>query len=116
MLPVCDIYFVQLLISSNSVVAESALDRLCCALGGKTMLSLIMASIPAMLSSTDWRQRHAALMAVSSAGEGCHKQMEMMLDEIMTGVLGFLNDQVTILSSHSTSCCAYMNTGHSFSM
>ncbi|XP_077293524.1 karyopherin beta 3 isoform X2 [Arctopsyche grandis] len=77
---------------SNSVVAESSLDRLCCALGGKTMLSLIMATVPSMLQAQDWRQRHAALMAVSSAGEGCHKQMEALLSEIMGGLLEFLRD------------------------
>uniref|UniRef100_A0A6M2DRC2 Putative karyopherin importin beta 3 n=1 Tax=Xenopsylla cheopis TaxID=163159 RepID=A0A6M2DRC2_XENCH len=76
----------------NNVVAESSLDRLACGLGGKTMLPLVIQNIPSMLSHSDWKQRHAALMAISAVGEGCHKQMESMLDEIMSGVLNFLQD------------------------
>ncbi|XP_067014129.1 importin-5 [Anabrus simplex] len=77
---------------SNTVVAESALDRLACGLGGKTMMPHIEANIPTMLANPDWRYRHAALMALSAVGEGCHKQMESMLNQIMDGVLNFLND------------------------
>ncbi|KAI4504097.1 hypothetical protein M0802_000568 [Mischocyttarus mexicanus] len=77
---------------SNNVVAESALDRLACGLGGKTMLPLIVQNIPSMLSNTDWKYRHAALMAISAVGEGCHKQMEAILPQIMEGVIQYLQD------------------------
>ncbi|XP_066591327.1 importin-5 [Prorops nasuta] len=77
---------------SNSVVAESALDRLACGLGGKTMLPLIVQNIPSMLSNSDWMYRHAALMAISAVGEGCHKQMEAILPQIMDGVIQYLQD------------------------
>uniref|UniRef100_T1J449 TOG domain-containing protein n=1 Tax=Strigamia maritima TaxID=126957 RepID=T1J449_STRMM len=77
---------------SNSVVGESALDRLAVALGGKTILQNFVSNIPPMLSSADWRYRHAALMAISAVGEGCHKQMEALLDQIMEWVLSFLRD------------------------
>lgn len=78
--------------SDNNVIAESALDRLACGLGGKAILPHIVANIPTMLAHPDWKQRHAALMAVSAVGEGCHKQMEAMLDSIMGGVLKYLMD------------------------
>ncbi|XP_049800660.1 importin-5 [Schistocerca nitens] len=77
---------------SNNVVAESALDRLACGLGGNALMPHIESTIPTMLSSTDWRHRHAALMALSAVGEGCHKQMENLLPQIMEGVLNFLRD------------------------
>lgn len=77
---------------SPNVIAESALDRLACGLGGKTMLPVIVENIPTMLANPDWRYRHAALMAISAVGEGCHKQMEAMLPQIMDGVLNFLQD------------------------
>ncbi|CAH2099620.1 unnamed protein product [Euphydryas editha] len=76
----------------NYVAAESALDRMCCGLGGKIMLGLIVGQVPEMLNSSDWKRRHAALMAVSSAGEGCHKQMEQMLDQVVSAVLNYLTD------------------------
>lgn len=77
---------------SNNVVAESALDRLACGLGGKTMLPQIVQNIPTMLSNSDWKYRHAALMAISAVGEGCHKQMEAILPQIMEGVIQYLQD------------------------
>ncbi|TRY67741.1 hypothetical protein TCAL_02908 [Tigriopus californicus] len=77
---------------SNAVVAESALDRLSCGLGGKTVFPHILQNTPQMLSQADWKFRHAALMAISAAGEGCHKQMESFLPQIMEGVMNFIND------------------------
>ncbi|XP_076436016.1 importin-5-like isoform X1 [Babylonia areolata] len=77
---------------NNAIAAESALDRLACALGGKTMLGQIVATISTMLGHQDWRYRHAALMAVSACGEGCHSQMELMLDEIVNAILPYLKD------------------------
>lgn len=41
--------------------------------------------------------RHAALMAISAVGEGCHKQMQPMLQEILDGILNFLQDPVSNL-------------------
>ncbi|XP_065207829.1 importin-5 [Planococcus citri] len=78
---------------NNNVVAESSIDRLACGLGGKIVLPHIISNIPAMLSNSDWRFRHAALMAISAVGEGCHKQMEPLLPQIIEGVLTFLQDQ-----------------------
>lgn len=67
---------------STSVVAESSLDRLACGLGGKTVLPHINATLTQMLTSDQWKCRHAALMAISAVGEGCHKQMEAMLPQV----------------------------------
>ena len=77
---------------SNSVVAESALDRLACGLGGKTVFPHILEHTPTMLAMQDWKYRHAALMAISASGEGCHKQMEGFLGQIMDGVMNFIRD------------------------
>uniref|UniRef100_A0A8D0GFV0 Importin 5 n=1 Tax=Sphenodon punctatus TaxID=8508 RepID=A0A8D0GFV0_SPHPU len=40
----------------------------------------------------DWKYRHAGLMALSAIGEGCHQQMEGILNEIVNFVLLFLQD------------------------
>ncbi|CAA9994529.1 unnamed protein product [Nesidiocoris tenuis] len=77
---------------SNNVVAESALDRLAVGLGGKTILPEVLSNIPAMLNNNNWKYRHAALMAISAVGEGCSKQMEEMLEQIMEGLLRYLSD------------------------
>lgn len=36
-------------------------------------------------------------MAISAVGEGCHKQMQPMLQEILDGILNFLQDPVSKL-------------------
>lgn len=42
--------------------------------------------------------RHAALMAISAVGEGCHKQMEQILPDIMEGIMTYLQDPVSLLN------------------
>lgn len=34
-------------------------------------------------------------MAISAVGEGCHKQMEIMLTDIMNAVIQYLQDPVS---------------------
>jgi hypothetical protein len=41
-------------------------------------------------------------MALSAVGEGCHKQMEVLLPQIMDGVLSFLQDPVSTFIAHKT--------------
>ncbi|CAF1188329.1 unnamed protein product [Rotaria sp. Silwood1] len=77
---------------SNAVVGESSLDRLACALGGKTVLTYILNTVQTMLQNPDWRYRHAGLMALSATGEGCHKEMSVILDDLVNGILVFLKD------------------------
>ena len=50
-----------------------------------------------MMQHPDWKYRHAALMAISAAGEGCHKQMESYLPQIMEAVMNFVNDSVSLV-------------------
>ena len=91
------------------------MDRLACALGGKTMLNYILTTVQTMLQNrekfilesklkrnflhvffpADWRYRHAGLMAISATGEGCHKEMSVLLDDLVNGILVFLKDSVT---------------------
>lgn len=79
----------------NPAMAESGLDRFACALGGKTVLPIVMGQVQAMLSSPEWTKRYAGLMAVSAVGEGCSKQMEPMLAQIVDPILNFLRDPVS---------------------
>ncbi|KAM4795071.1 importin-5 [Rhinophrynus dorsalis] len=77
---------------SNAVAGESALDRMACGLGGKIVLPMIKEHIMQMLQNPDWKYRHAGLMALSAIGEGCHQQMEGILNEMVSFVLLFLQD------------------------
>lgn len=77
---------------TNATIGETSVDRLACALGGKMVLTPCLAFIAPMMQSADWKHRHAGLMAVSTIGEGCHKQMEAMLEQIVDSILPFLRD------------------------
>ncbi|KAM8975291.1 importin-5 [Pelodytes ibericus] len=77
---------------SNAVAGESALDRMACGLGGKIVLPMIKEHIMQMLQNPDWKYRYAGLMALSAIGEGCHQQMEVILNEMVNFVLLFLQD------------------------
>lgn len=77
---------------SNHIIGETSLDRLACALGGKIVFPIAINVISQMLQNTDWKQRYAALMAISALGEGCHKQMLPMLSQIVGVILPFVTD------------------------
>lgn len=59
--------------------ARQALDRVCLKLNGQVVAPSLFQYLPAMLRSADWRERQAALMALSSAAEGC---CDVLIDEI----------------------------------
>ena len=78
---------------TNYDVGEEALDRLAIAMGGKAMVPVLFEKIQQLIKSADWKQRHAALMAISQSGEGCEKQMAENLASIVTMIVGHFADQ-----------------------
>ena len=64
----------------------------------KIVISRLYSASRSFLSScfsfqhADWKYRHAALMAISASGEGCHKQMEPFLEQVMDGVMNYIAD------------------------
>lgn len=73
-------------------IGEAALDRVSNSLGGKILLPILMEELTLMLRKPEWQARHAALMAFSSAGEGCRTQLMIELNRIVSGILAFLDD------------------------
>ncbi|KAI0219051.1 importin subunit beta-3 [Massospora cicadina] len=74
------------------MIGQYGIDRLACALGGKYLLPVSLDCIKHMLRSETWQQRHAALLAISTIGEGCAKLMGKAMDGIVSLVLPFLED------------------------
>lgn len=95
---------------SNPITGESAMDRLACALGGKTMLPHILTNVNQMLANSDWRYRYAGLMTLSSTAEGAHKQMEAYLDQMVDGIVGFLKDPHPRVRYAACNCLGQMAT------
>uniref|UniRef100_A0AC35TWV0 TOG domain-containing protein n=1 Tax=Rhabditophanes sp. KR3021 TaxID=114890 RepID=A0AC35TWV0_9BILA len=74
------------------MIGENSLDRLSCALGGKSVLDPLLKICNQFLTAQDWKKRHAAIMALSVAGEGCKRSMEPMIDTIIANILPFMKD------------------------
>ncbi|CAG7918001.1 unnamed protein product [Penicillium olsonii] len=76
----------------NHIAGEQCMDRLANKLGGQAILQPAFSWIPRMMSSTNWRDRHAALMAISAISEGCRDLMVGELDQVLALVVPALQD------------------------
>lgn len=76
----------------NHVAGEQCMDRLANKLGGPIMLPATFTWLPRMIHSTSWRDRHAALMAISAISEGCRDLMIGELDKVLELVVPTLKD------------------------
>ncbi|KAK8243541.1 armadillo-type protein [Phyllosticta capitalensis] len=76
----------------NHVAGEQTMDRLANKLGGSAILLPTFNWLPRMMTSSAWRDRHAALMAISAISEGCRDMMIGELDKVLDLVLPALQD------------------------
>lgn len=87
---------------------QECLDRLALSLGGKTLMPLAIKCLPPMLANSDWRKRHAALIALAQIAEGCVKTMLQHLEslvamclQVLTFVPGFCQHGVLAVRSRA---------------
>ncbi|PBP19199.1 ARM repeat-containing protein [Diplocarpon rosae] len=76
----------------NHVAGEQCMDRLANKLGGQTILAPTFGWLPRMMNSDAWRDRHAALMAISAISEGCRDLMVGELNQVLELVVPALRD------------------------
>jgi hypothetical protein len=76
----------------NHVAGEQCMDRLANKLGGSTVLVPTFNWLPKMIASNQWRDRYAALMAISAISEGCRELMVMELSKVLELVVPALRD------------------------
>ncbi|KZL75448.1 importin subunit beta-3, partial [Colletotrichum tofieldiae] len=76
----------------NHVAGEQCMDRLANKLGGQTILAPTFNWLPRMMTSMAWRDRHAALMAISAISEGCRELMIGELSQVLDLVVPALKD------------------------
>ena len=76
----------------NHVAGEQCMDRLANKLGGPAVLPPTFTWLPRMISSQNWRDRHASLMAISAISEGCRELMVAELDKVLDLVVPALRD------------------------
>lgn len=68
------------------------MDRLANRLGGQAILGPTFNWLPRMMTSMAWRDRHAALMAISAISEGCRDLMIIELSQVLDLVVPALQD------------------------
>ncbi|KAG7666219.1 PSE1 [[Candida] subhashii] len=73
--------------------ARQALDRVALRLNGQALAAPLFQYIPAMIQSSNWRERQAALMAISSAAEGCADVLMNEIPKILDMILPALEDE-----------------------
>jgi len=76
----------------NHVAGEQCMDRLANKLGGSVILAPTFNWLPRMMLSDAWRDRHAALMAISAISEGCRDLMIGELNKVLELVVPALRD------------------------
>ncbi|KAG9244887.1 armadillo-type protein [Calycina marina] len=76
----------------NHVAGEQCMDRLANKLGGPAVLQPTFSWLPRMMLSDAWKDRHAALMAISAISEGCRDLMIGELNKVLEIVVPALRD------------------------
>ncbi|SCU89299.1 LADA_0E14708g1_1 [Lachancea dasiensis] len=72
--------------------ARQALDRVSLKLGGKYLAPPLFQYLQQMVSSSEWRERFGALMALSSAAEGCRDVLIGEIPKILDMIIPLIND------------------------
>lgn len=90
---------------------QESLDRLAISLGGKAVLPVAEQIIPIYLrNDQSWVHRHAALLAISQIGEGCQKQIEAKLQDMITPALMMFRDPHPRVRWAAINCIGQMCT------
>nr|CCA16520.1 importinlike protein putative [Albugo laibachii Nc14] len=79
----------------ENIVSEAganAITRLSIALGGKSILPVVIPVIRSYLADQDWRKRRAALYATCLLGEGSKAQLESQLASVVGMIMPYLED------------------------
>lgn len=77
----------------ESDLGMESLDRTALAIRGVVLVPILFSMmIPTLLKSEDWRQRRAALMAISTVGEGCIQVLTPNLDNVMEMIFPMFRD------------------------
>lgn len=96
---------------TNFDAGQESLDRIAIALGGKSVLPVAEACIPPYLNNeTTWQHRHAALLAISQIGEGCQRQIEAKLGQVIAMALSRFTDPHPRVRWAAINCIGQMCT------
>lgn len=96
---------------TNFDAGQESLDRIAIALGGKSVLPIAEVAIPPYLNNeSSWQHRHAALLAISQIGEGCQRQIEEKLGQVISMALSRFADPHPRVRWAAINCIGQMCT------
>ncbi|EGV64509.1 importin subunit beta-3 [Yamadazyma tenuis] len=72
--------------------ARQSLDRVALKLGGHSLAAPLFQYLPTMCQSPNWRERQAALMALSAAAEGCADVLINEIPKLLELILPLIDD------------------------
>ena len=72
--------------------ARQALDRVSLKLGGEYLAPPLFQFLQQMIQSTEWRERFAAMMALSSAAEGCQDVLIGEIPRVLDMIIPLITD------------------------
>ncbi|KAF3332003.1 importin-5-like protein [Carex littledalei] len=77
---------------NNFYCAKIFSNALSAALGGDLLVPVLIRLLPAYLTSSDWKERHAALFFLKEIAEGCAEAMKENLEQFKNKMVQLLND------------------------
>jgi importin-5 len=96
---------------TNFDAGQESLDRIAIALGGKSVLPVAEAVIgPFLVNESSWQHRHAALLAISQIGEGCQRQIEEKLGQVIAMAISRFSDRHPRVRWAAINCIGQMCT------
>ena len=69
---------------------------------------MLFERISELIKSTEWKHRHAALMAISQSGEGCQSQMARQLEQIVGMIVQVVGDDAEIIAVRGCQKCKFV--------
>ncbi|ODV60199.1 ARM repeat-containing protein [Ascoidea rubescens DSM 1968] len=72
--------------------ARNSIDRVSLSVRGKFLAPILFEFLPQMINSAQWRERQAALMALSAAVEGCADVLITEIPKLLEMILPLMND------------------------
>jgi len=91
-------------------IGQEGIDRVALAIRGKLLVPVVFRLLPPLLSSPDWRQRYAAVMAISWVGEGCHKTLVPELKNVVNLYAPLFSDPHPMVRFAVCTCAGQMSS------
>ncbi|XP_057421622.1 uncharacterized protein LOC130715529 isoform X2 [Lotus japonicus] len=78
--------------TNNYEYGQECLYRLSVYFGGSAIVPIVSELLPTYLAASEWKKRHAALIALAQIADGCSDEMIKNMDHVLSMVLDSFHD------------------------